>query len=50
MTKDARFAVKALTLAFTAGISGSLIAQELPKLKEKPTYKVGFAQTEANNP
>lgn len=23
---------------------------DLPKLKEKPTYKVGFAQTESNNP
>ena len=25
-------------------------ADDLPKLKEKPTYKVGFAQTESNNP
>lgn len=25
-------------------------AQGLPPLAEKPTYKVGFAQTESNNP
>ena len=34
----------ALAAAPTAG------ADDLPKLKEKPTYKVGFAQTESNNP
>src|SRR5260370_40765980 len=39
-----------LAFAFAAGMSGSSIAQELPRLKEKKTYKVGFSQTESNNP
>ncbi|MDH4439225.1 MAG: ABC transporter substrate-binding protein [Rhizobium sp.] len=30
--------------------SFGLNAQELPKLEKKATYKVGFAQTESNNP
>src|SRR3954471_20240165 len=35
----------------TFGISvGAVSAQELPKLKQKDKYKVGFAQTESNNP
>ena len=38
----------ALTLA--AGLAMSASAQDLPKLAEKPHYKVGFAQTESNNP
>jgi ABC-type sugar transport system substrate-binding protein len=29
---------------------GSAAAQELPKLEPKDSYKVGFAQTESNNP
>ncbi|HWL71158.1 MAG TPA: ABC transporter substrate-binding protein [Geminicoccus sp.] len=29
---------------------GSATAQELPKLEPKDSYKVGFAQTESNNP
>ncbi len=29
---------------------GAVSAQELPKLKQKDKYKVGFAQTESNNP
>lgn len=34
-----------------AGLGGSLAwAAELPKLKMKDKYKVGFAQTESNNP
>jgi ribose transport system substrate-binding protein len=43
-----------LTLA--AGVAalglaaGAVSAQELPKLKQKDKYKVGFAQTESNNP
>ena len=27
-----------------------MVADDLPKLKEKKTYKVGFSQTESNNP
>ncbi|CAB3743804.1 ABC transporter periplasmic-binding protein YtfQ [Paraburkholderia sediminicola] len=38
----------ALTLA--ASFAMSAAAQGLPKLADKPTYKVGFAQTENNNP
>src|SRR5215470_1906578 len=50
MTKYYRFTVNVLTLACTIGVSSSTLAQELPKLKEKTTYKVGFSQTESNNP
>ena len=35
--------------AFSLGLGG-VSAQELPKLKQKDKYKVGFAQTESNNP
>ena len=45
-----RLVVTGLAFAFAAGISSSSMAQELPKLKEKETYKVGFSQTESNNP
>src|SRR4051812_7968961 len=43
-------------LGFAAGVAafglaaGAVSAQELPKLKQKDKYKVGFAQTESNNP
>ncbi|GAA5533016.1 ABC transporter substrate-binding protein [Deinococcus metallilatus] len=33
-----------------AGLSAFALAQGLPKLAQKKTYKVGFAQTESNNP
>lgn len=36
--------------AATLGISVAAIAQDLPKLAVKDKYKVGFAQTESNNP
>src|SRR4051812_31236253 len=39
--------------ALAAGSSGFVLRSawaDLPKLKEKPAYKVGFAQTESNNP
>jgi ribose transport system substrate-binding protein len=43
-----------LTLAVGTGAMalavGSAGAQELPKLEAKKSYKVGFAQTESNNP
>src|ERR671917_241559 len=35
--------------AFGLGLGG-VSAQELPKLQQKDKYKVGFAQTESNNP
>ena len=42
-------------LAFAAGVAGTGVAgaawaQGLPRLKQKDKYKVGFAQTESNNP
>jgi galactofuranose transport system substrate-binding protein len=39
-----------LGLVLAAAASYVIAADELPKLKEKKTYKVGFAQTESNNP
>jgi ribose transport system substrate-binding protein len=42
--------VCASALVFATGICSSAIADDLPKLKEKKTYKVGFSQTESNNP
>ena len=38
------------TAALTGAMVTSALADDLPKLKQKPTYKVGFAQTESNNP
>jgi ribose transport system substrate-binding protein len=40
----------ATLLAGTTALGGAALAQGLPKLAEKPRYKVGFAQTESNNP
>ena len=43
-------------LALATGVAalglglGGVSAQDLPKLKQKDKYKVGFAQTESNNP
>jgi len=43
-----------LLLTSTAAVAASVLARpalaELPKLAKKDTYKVGFAQTESNNP
>src|SRR5258707_2193452 len=50
MISHRQFVVTGLAFAFATGMSSSSIAQELPKLKEKKTYKVGFSQTESNNP
>src|SRR6266481_1465628 len=50
MINHRQFVVAGLAFAVVAGMSSSSIAQELPKLKEKKTYKVGFSQTESNNP
>ncbi|MFB9993162.1 ABC transporter substrate-binding protein [Deinococcus oregonensis] len=44
---------RALTIALAtaaAGLTVFAVAQGLPKLAQKATYKVGFAQTESNNP
>jgi galactofuranose transport system substrate-binding protein len=37
-------------VAAVALLNGGAGAQELPKLEQKDSYKVGFAQTESNNP
>lgn len=37
-------------IVVTAGLTAFALAQGLPKLAVKKTYKVGFAQTESNNP
>lgn len=37
----------AMSLVMSAGMS---MAQDLPPLEQKDTYRVGFAQTESNNP
>ncbi len=38
------------TLGFAGVFAGAAMADGLPKLAVKKTYKVGFAQTESNNP
>src|SRR5271155_3839645 len=41
-----------IAAACLASVAAALPARadDLPKLAQKPTYKVGFAQTESNNP
>lgn len=36
--------------ASALGLAGGLRAQDLPRLRQKERYRVGFAQTESNNP
>ncbi|MDX0775606.1 substrate-binding domain-containing protein [Sinorhizobium medicae] len=49
-----RISRRAFMLAATAAgaiaVAGTVAFAELPKLAQKETYKVGFAQTESNNP
>ena len=45
-----RLFLLAATALGAAGISAGVALAELPKLAQKDTYKVGFAQTESNNP
>ncbi len=40
----------AATALGAAGLTAGIAFAELPKLAQKDTYKVGFAQTESNNP
>lgn len=47
--------LKRTVLKLTAGVAAAALGAgiawaELPKLEKKDTYKVGFAQTESNNP
>lgn len=44
------FVTLAAGVAAVALLAGGAVAQELPKLEAKESYKVGFAQTESNNP
>src|ERR1700685_224990 len=50
MTKFTRRAALLTTAAMTMAFATSALAEGLPPLKQKATYKVGFAQTESNNP
>ena len=50
MTPHRRTLTLALAALATTGVTVIAVAQGLPKLAQKPTYKVGFAQTESNNP
>jgi ABC-type sugar transport system substrate-binding protein len=51
MTGITRRAALLATAAVAVALSTAAFAQEgLPKLEKKDTYKVGFAQTESNNP
>src|ERR1044072_4094289 len=45
-----RIFLLAATALGAAGISAGVALADLPKLEQKDTYKVGFAQTESNNP
>src|SRR5258707_15855941 len=49
MINHRQFVVAGLAFAVVAGMSNPSIAQGLPKLKEKKSYKVGFSQKESNN-
>ncbi|PYE51937.1 ABC transporter substrate-binding protein [Deinococcus yavapaiensis] len=48
--KRSRTLTIALAALATTGVTVVAVAQGLPKLGVKKTYKVGFAQTESNNP
>ena len=48
--KSSRALLTAALALTTTGITVVAVAQTLPKLAQKKTYKVGFAQTESNNP
>jgi ribose transport system substrate-binding protein len=50
MTHHKRKLTLALAALAVTGTSVVAFAQTLPKLAQKKTYKVGFAQTESNNP
>jgi ABC-type sugar transport system substrate-binding protein len=50
MTKMTRRVALLTTVAMTAAFATVALADGLPPLKPKATYKVGFAQTESNNP
>lgn len=49
MIRISRRLVLGAAAALAVGLTAAH-AQELPKLEKKDTYKVGFAQTESNNP
>ena len=50
MTKITRRVALLTTAAMTMAFATVALADGLPPLKQKATYKVGFAQTESNNP
>ena len=50
MTMMTRRTALLATAAMAAMLANGALAQDLPPLEQKDTYKVGFAQTESNNP
>ena len=50
MTAISRRLALMTTVAFAGSLATAALAQGLPPLAPKATYKVGFAQTESNNP
>lgn len=48
--KRSRMIALSLAALTASGVTVIAVAQGLPKLAQKKTYKVGFAQTESNNP
>src|SRR5271154_7273363 len=50
MTTFTRRVALMASVAMAAAFATSALADGLPPLKQKATYKVGFAQTESNNP
>ena len=50
MTMITRRSALLVSAAFAATLATGALADGLPPLKKKDTYKVGFAQTESNNP
>src|SRR5271154_1574969 len=50
MTTFTRRVALMASVAMAAAFATSALADGLPPLKAKATYKVGFAQTESNNP
>jgi ribose transport system substrate-binding protein len=50
MKRNCLILTGSLSLAAMACMIGTALSDELPKLKEKKNYKVGFSQTESNNP
>ena len=47
---DKRSVLSFVATMAAMALSGAAVAQDLPKLEQQDSYKIGFAQTESNNP